>query len=112
MSLLSIEVLCEKCNERYGILVERDKRNDPQLCELCEGGHAHRVMSVPNVSTEKTSETIPDVTAQGRFDHLRAQQEIRKELATAKKDYVKNPTKENHEQVKRLRKEKKKTEGK
>jgi hypothetical protein len=81
MGLISIEVLCEKCNERYGILVDRDKRNDPQLCELCGGGHAYRVWSVPNVSTEKTSASIPDITAKGRFDGLRERQEARKRLS-------------------------------
>lgn len=112
MGLMSIDVLCDKCEERYDILVERDQRNDPQLCEICEGGHAHRIMSVPNVSTEKTSESIPQAVAKGRFDGLREQHAMRKELAKAKKEYVQNPTKENHNQIKRVRKEKKKTEGK
>ena len=73
---------------------------------------AHRTQSVPHVSTEKMSESIPSVVAKGRFDGLRDQHEMRKELAKAKKEYVQNPTKENHNQIKRARAEKAKTEGK
>lgn len=112
MSYLSIDVLCDKCGELDAILVERDKRNDPQLCELCQGGHAYRVMSVPHVSTSKTSESIPSDVASGRFDGLRQKQEMKKELSKAKREYVRHPTKENQEQIKRVRKETKKLEGK
>ena len=70
MGLLSIEVHCDKCDETYGILVERDKRNEDVLCDRCEGGPASRVWSVPNVSTEKTSQSIPADVAKGRFDSL------------------------------------------
>jgi hypothetical protein len=112
MGLLSIEVECNKCEERYGILVERDERNEPQLCEKCEGGHAYRIWSVPHVSTEKTSASIPTATASGRFDALREQQAARKEVAKAKREYAKNPNSKNADEVKRARKEKRKVEGK
>ena len=112
MSLFSIEVKCEKCDERYGLLVERDQRNEAQLCDKCDGGMAYRVWSVPNVSTEKTSASIPDTVAAGRFDNLRYKQEMMKAAANAKREYAANPTPKNAEEVKRTRKEKDKFGGK
>jgi hypothetical protein len=105
MAYISIEVICDKCQERYGLLVEREKRNEPQHCDKCGGGMARRVWSVPNVSTTKTSESIPSDVAKGRFDHLRTKQEMRKEVARAKAKYAKDPSSKNAEEVKRTRKE-------
>jgi hypothetical protein len=111
MGWLSIEVRCDKCSEVYGVLVDREKRNESQPCERCDGGTATRVWSVPNVSVSKLSASIPDKTAAGRFDVLRRGQEINKELAKAKRAYAANPSSKNAEEVKRTRKEKEKFSG-
>lgn len=111
MGLLSIEVECRKCEVRYGLLVDRDERNEPVPCEKCHDGIAYRVWSVPNVSTEKTSASIPDDVGKGRFDHHRAQQMARKEVAKAKRAYVANPNSKNAEEIKRARKERAKING-
>lgn len=109
MSYLSIEVQCEECQDVSGIIVEREQRNDPQICLSC-GGEATRIWSVPNVSTVKLSEAIPDVVAKGRFDRAKEVHKARKEIAKAKSEYVKNPTSKNAEEIKRARTEKKKIE--
>jgi hypothetical protein len=111
MPFISIDVHCQKCDEKYPMLVDKDKRNDPQLCDLCDGGMAIRVWSVPNVSTAKTSASIPDNVAAGRFDALRDQHEMRKEVSKAKRAYVADPSSKNAAEVKRLRKEKTKTDN-
>jgi NMD protein affecting ribosome stability and mRNA decay len=112
MGLMAITVLCEKCNEESDILVEREDRNEDQLCELCQGGFARRVWTAPNVSTSKTSESIPEAAASGRFDHLREQAANKRQLSEAKKRYVRDPTKTNKEDITKLRKEQKKIQGK
>lgn len=112
MGLLSIELKCNECEEIYGALVDREERNTPQVCEKCHIGLASRVWSVPNVSTTKLSDSIPDVVAKGRFDHQRRQQEARKELAKAKKALSKNPSDKTREEVRRAREEKAKIDKK
>lgn len=109
--LLSIDVHCDKCDETYDLLVDYDNRNDEMLCDRCGGGHARRVFATVNVSTSKTSATIPDDVAHGRFDKFRDQQQIKKELSAAKKRYKNNPNEKTREEVTRLRKEKKKVES-
>ena len=112
MSWLSIDVICDTCEERYPTLVDRDERNTPLPCEKCDDGTATRTMSVPNVSTEKTSESIPDAVAKGRFDVHRRQQELRKELSKAKASYAHKPSTEKAGDIKRLRAENKKLKDK
>ena len=102
--LLSIEIECRDCNETYGILVDYEKRNDVHDCYLCDG-EADRVWSVPNVSTEKTSASIPDGCTGGRFDPLKIGQEGRKMVSAAKKAYAANPNDANAKEVKKARKE-------
>ena len=111
MSWLSIEIQCQDCNEINGILVDKEDRNSPQECPVC-AGVANRIWSVPNVSTEKTSESIPDSVAQGRFDSIRRQRDMKREVTEAKKAASRNPTASNKENLKLIRAEKKKLDKK
>lgn len=110
--LLSIEVQCEKCDSIFGILVDRDKRNEPVHCDVCEGGMARRIWSVPNVSTAKTSVSMPDGVGRGRFDDLRYQRQAQTELAKAKQAYASKPSDSAKEEIRRARKEKQKLKPK
>lgn len=112
MAYLSIEVKCEKCDAEYGLLVDRDQRNEPQLCDFCDGGMALRVWSVPHVSTTKTSNTIPEAVASGRFDGVRAQRSMELEVRRLKKEAAKDPTSSNRDELNRARQEKSKFEAK
>jgi len=104
MHLLSIETVCDTCETVFGLLVDSTTRNDKRPCTECEGTMS-RLWSVPHVSTEKTSESIPDVVAKGRFKHLATKQEMRKEVSKAKKRYVADPSSGNADEVKRAKKE-------
>lgn len=105
----SIEVQCEKCEEIYGVLVDKKDKDKPIECEECGGGMARRIWSVPNVSTEKTSASIPDGVAKGRFDGLKDQMMAKKELSKAKQAAGRDPSASNREELKRARAEVKKT---
>ncbi len=107
MRYLSIEMRCEDCEAEVALLVDAEERNTPIPCTICKEGTLIRVWSVPNVSTKATSNTIPDAVAKGRFDNLRSQHELRKEVGNAKRAYANNPTSSNRDELKRLRKEKK-----
>ena len=111
MAYLSIEIQCQDCDEISGILVDKEDRNNPQECPVC-AGVAKRIWSVPNVSTEKTSDTIPDAVAKGRFDDIRRQRDMKREVTEAKKAAARNPTPGNKENLKRVRAEKKKLDKK
>ncbi len=112
MSLLSIEVICDTCDERYGILIESETRNDTRPCDVCPKGTASRAWSVPHVSTEKLSHTIPDAAARGRFDGARVTNGLKRDLAAAKKKTAGDPSAKNYEEVKRTRAEIKKHKAK
>ncbi len=82
--LISETMLCSSCGHSAGELLDRDKRNDTYECPDCHEMEYRRTWSVPQVRTEKTSKTIPEVVAKGRFDDLRRKQELKKEKAGAR----------------------------
>ena len=84
MGWISETMRCAVCKHTYSDLLDRDKRDDVYSCPECGQEEARRTWSVPNVSTEKLSKSIPDSVAKGRFDGLRAKQELRKEKANAR----------------------------
>jgi hypothetical protein len=102
---LSIEVICPKCGETTGVLTTQEEKDGFHECASCGCTEAERTFSVPNVSTSKTSETIPDVVAKGRFAELRAKRDVDRELSRVKKEIAKKDTTANRNELKRARKE-------
>ena len=76
---------CESCDELFDALVQYEVRDETQDCIEC-GADAPRTWEqcFPQVSTEKTSQSIPAAAARGRFDGLRRRQELKKEKAAAR----------------------------
>ena len=103
--LLSIEIQCQECDEVHGVIIDYEERNDARPSPCCEGKFAKRIWSVPNVSTAKTSASMPDGVTGGRFDELKVLQERRKEVSAAKKAYVANPNDANAKEIKKARNE-------
>ena len=80
-SLISETMRCDACNHTYFDLLERSNRDDTYACPECRTLAAKRTWSTPHVSTEKLSQTLPDVVGTGRFDSLKQQQALKKERA-------------------------------
>lgn len=83
MAWISELMQCDACDSTYGDLIDRSTRDELQQCLTCGEVAAHRIQAIPHVSTSKTSESIPDVLPK-RFNKLRRQQELKKELFKAK----------------------------
>lgn len=82
---------CDDCGELFAIVVHYDNRDEDQECIECQqpSSRTWEGFSV-NVSTPKTSVTIPEAAAKGRFSKLREQQFINKEIGAARerRDFV------------------------
>ena len=76
---------CSECDELFDALVSYEIRDEVQDCVAC-GADAPRTWEqcFPQVSTEKTSVSIPAAASRGRFDHLRRKQAMKKEIANAR----------------------------
>jgi len=84
MSLCSEVMLCADCEYSWNDLIERSTRDDMHQCPECQLWAAKRTFSVPNVSTTKLSQSIPEAAARGRFDHFREEQTLKKAKAAAR----------------------------
>lgn len=84
MSLCSETFLCAECDHTWTDLVERSIRDDMFLCPECQWYAAKRTFSIPNVSTPKTSVSIPEAASRGRFDAIRERQVLKKAKAAAR----------------------------
>lgn len=91
MSLKRYNYKCSDCGV-FDSLVEYEDRETPQECPGCGAAECARTWEgvTINVSTEKLSQSIPDVVAKGRFNKLREQQALKKEIASARErgDFV------------------------
>jgi hypothetical protein len=85
-SYISETMLCHnpECGQISDDILDRALRDEFHVCKHCGEKQAKRTFSVPNVSTSKTSQSIPDVAAKGRFDHIRRSQMLKKERAKAR----------------------------
>lgn len=77
---------CPECDEPNDIVVEYELRDELQECPTCGCPDSERTWATMkvSVSTEKLSQSIPDVVAKGRFDKHRVQQELKKAKAHAR----------------------------
>lgn len=81
---ISETMLCGACEHTYFDTLERDKRDETYACPECGEVEAKRTWSVPHVSTEKLSETIPDTVAKGRFAHHALKMQLKKAKSKAR----------------------------
>lgn len=86
MSYRSYNYKCTDCDDVFVETVEFELRDLPQECPVCAKQECPRTWEgyAVAVSTAKTSQTIPDVVAKGRFDNIRKQQELRKAKGDAR----------------------------
>ena len=119
VGMISIDVMCDTCDHRETVVVDREVRNEDRFCSQGCGGIAARAWGGFQlaVSTEKLSESIPDNVAKGRFNHLKDHQEMKRELSKAKQQVARDSergasTSKSYDEVKRLRTEVKKAEKK
>lgn len=62
---VSYEFKCRDCKRVETILVDKEDRNNPLQCKHCKTGEMHRIFSVPNIRTPKTSVSFLDPTTAG-----------------------------------------------
>jgi hypothetical protein len=93
----------EKCGHLFDELVQYEYRDEVQDCPECQSD-APRTWEqcFPQVSTEKTSESIPGVAARGRFDKLREKQSLKKEKAAARQSGDRATEKKINKEMKKL----------
>jgi hypothetical protein len=84
MSWISETMLCGACDHQYPDTIKRSERDDTYKCPECGEAASKRTWSIPNVSTEKLSRSLPDVVGTGRFDRLKQKQALTKERAAAR----------------------------
>lgn len=84
MGLCSETFLCAECEHTWTDLIDRKYRDEFQKCPDCGWFAAKRTFSVPNVSTSKTSQSIPEVASRGRFDQFREEQVLKKAKSAAR----------------------------
>jgi putative FmdB family regulatory protein len=92
---------CSDCGI-FDSIVSYSSRETPQECPACGLDSPRTWEGVTiNVSTEKLSQTMPEAVAKGRFNKLREQQAMNKEIAYARESG-------DRESEKKLKREKKK----
>lgn len=103
MPLRSYNYKCHDCDEVFVKTVEYHTREDEQECPICGNLQCPRTwegFSVA-VSTSKTSSSIPDAAARGRFDGIRRNQELAKAKAHARATGDRQTEKEINHEIKR-----------
>jgi len=105
MGLCSETFLCAECDHTWTDLIDRKDRDEFQYCKECGWFAAKRTFSVPNVSTSKTSQSIPEVASRGRFDHFREQQTLKKAKSEARRTGDRDTEKKVDAELKKVRKQ-------
>ncbi len=82
MAILSIDIQCADCGGVSILVVDKEARNDQQVCPDC-GGTAERIFASIQTRTEKTSTSFVDGTT-NRFDGVRLSEKLKRARKKAK----------------------------
>lgn len=94
---------CPACEIIFVELARYEERDTPWPCPKCETSSPRTwEQFVVSVSTPKTSASIPDIAAKGRFDKLRHKQAITKGISEARERGDKVGEKQLKKELKKL----------